>query len=123
MERGWRALVRLPKDQVAPLDEHLWTFRDESFLPHGRDDEPMAAYQPVVLSSEVSSAQGFDAVFLIGSETLIDMGEAKRCLIMINGRSEADTQASRTYWKALKDAGEDISYWQQGAGGRWEKKA
>ena len=123
LDRGWRALVRLPKSEMKAMDEHLWTFRDESFLPHGREDEPMAAYQPVVLSDALTSADGFDAVFLTAQERVADMADAKRCLVMINGRSAEDTQACRTYFKELKDAGEDVSYWQQSRGGRWEKKA
>ena len=122
-ERGWRSLVKLPKDQVGEMDEHLWTFRDESFLPHGRDDEPMTAYQPIVLSADANSAQGYQAVFLVGGEDVVDMADAKRCLVMINGRSAEDTARAREQWKRLKDAGEDISYWQQSGAGRWEKKA
>ena len=123
LERGWRALVRLPSDAIGEMDELLWTYRDESFLAHGRDDEPMAALQPVVLSAEAISAEGFDAVFLVGGERLADMAEAKRCLVMINGRSDSQTESCRELFKELKDAGEDVSYWQQGPGGRWEKKA
>ena len=34
-ERGWRAVVRtVDGEQAASLDEHLWTYREESFLPH-----------------------------------------------------------------------------------------
>ena len=123
LERGWRALVRAPSDTLKDLDEHLWTYKDESFLPHGREDEPMAAYQPVVLSDGLKSADGFQAVFLTGQERVTDMAGAERCLVMINGRSAEDTQACRVYFKELKDAGEDVSYWQQSRGGRWEKKA
>ena len=123
LERGWRALVKLPRDRLGDMDELLWTFRDESFLPHGRDDEPMTAYQPVVLSADAESADGYDAVFLVGAERLADMAAAKRCLVMIDGRSEEQTQARRELFKELKDAGEEVSYWQQGPGGRWEKKA
>ena len=123
LERGWRSLVRVGADDLPALDDHLWTFRDESFLPHGRDDEPMAERQPVVLSSSRKVAEGFQAVFLLGRERLADMTGAERCLVMINGRSESDTAAARTLWKELKDAGETISYWQQRRGGRWEKKA
>lgn len=123
LERGWRALVRLPGDAIGAMDEHLWTFRDDSFLPHGREDEPQAAYQPVILSSDQASAEGYDAIFLVGGERVTDIAKAKRCLVMINGRSESQTQAARAHWKELKDAGEDISYWQQSTGGKWEKVA
>jgi len=122
LERGWRALVKLPMDGLKAMDDHLWTYRDQSFLPHGRDDEPMTAYQPVVLSAEAETAEGFQAVFLVGGEEVTDMSGVERCLVMINGRSEEATKAARTQWKLLKDAGETISYWQQ-VGGRWDKKA
>ena len=122
LQRGWRALVKLPKEAVAEMDDHLWTYKDQSFLPHGRDDEPMTAYQPVVLSSEAKSADGFQAVFLLEGEEVADMSAAERCLVMINGRSDDAVARARTQWKLLKDAGENISYWQQVRGGR-EKKA
>ena len=122
LQRGWRALVKLPKEAVADMDDHLWTYKDQSFLPHGRDDEPLAALQPVVLSSEAVSADGFQAVFLLEGEEVVDMSAAERCLVMINGRSDDAVARARAQWKLLKDAGEDISYWQQVRGG-WEKKA
>lgn len=39
VERGWRVAVQL-KDAARRdlLDQHLWTFREDSFLPHGTDE-------------------------------------------------------------------------------------
>ena len=49
--RGWRAAVQATTaERLAALDDHLWTFTDDSFLPHGTDREPDAADQPVVLT-------------------------------------------------------------------------
>ena len=33
LEKGWRALVKMPEDKLAELDNFLWTFRDDAFLP------------------------------------------------------------------------------------------
>ena len=42
--RGWRVIVQAASDdRVDALDAHLWTFRDDSFLPHGTDREATAA--------------------------------------------------------------------------------
>ena len=41
LQRGWRALVRcrLARARVMDaLDASLWTFRDDSFVPHAKDD-------------------------------------------------------------------------------------
>ena len=36
LERGWRVVVQASSEErVEALDAHLWTFRDDSFLPHG----------------------------------------------------------------------------------------
>ena len=51
LERGWRAVVQASsEDRVDALDAHLWTFSDDSFLPHGTDREATAGQQPIVLT-------------------------------------------------------------------------
>jgi DNA polymerase-3 subunit chi len=123
LAKGWRALVKLPQDQLQEMDDHLWTFRDDSFLPHGRDDEPMGDWQPVLLSHNTEDAKGFDAVFLLGGASVEKMESVSRAMVMINGRSETDVSRERSRWKALKDRGATLSYWQQNDRGGWEKKA
>ena len=50
LARGWKAIVRSREaDRVEHLDGWLWSYRDESFLPHGPSDEPQAARQPILV--------------------------------------------------------------------------
>ena len=121
--RGWRALVKMPEARLSQTDEFLWTYKDDSFLPHGRDDEPLADNQPVVLSSTATNSQGFDCVFLIDGEEIETDKGTERCLVMIDGRNEARITAARKLWTKLKASGAVLSYWQQNARGGWEKKA
>ena len=124
LAKGWRAVVRLPDgSDLSEWDDFLWTFRDESFLPHGRDDEGRADQQPVLLANKTDSADGFDAVFLIDGAEMSSVDGASRVMIMIDGRSEEAVQRERVRWKQLKEAGATMSYWQQGERGGWEKKA
>lgn len=123
LSRGWRALVKLPAERLADMDHYLWTFQDSSFLPHGRDDEPQADQQPVLLSATATNSDGADCVFLIDGEELEISSATERCIVMINGRNQDDVGRARKLWKRLKDAGETLSYWQQTDRGGWEKKA
>jgi len=123
LQRGWRALVKLPEAKLTAMDEYLWTFQDGSFLPHGRDDEPLTDMQPVTLTSGAEKAQNHQAVFLIDGADISDMGGVERCMIMINGRSEEDIARERRRWKALKDTDAILSYYQQNERGGWDKKA
>ena len=51
-ERGWRVVVQAASEErVDALDAHLWTYRDDSFLPHGTAREGEAAAQPILITS------------------------------------------------------------------------
>jgi DNA polymerase-3 subunit chi len=123
LQKGWRALVKLPPGHVKEMDDYLWTYRDDSFLPHGRDDEPMAEQQPITLTSAAQDAAGYQAVFLIGGTEIENMDGVERWMVMINGRSKDDIQRARAQWKALKETEAKLSYYQQKDRGAWEKKA
>jgi len=127
LKRGWRALVRSPDPQrIAQLDEVLWTYRDESFLPHGRADEPMAERQPILLSTADERANGAHALFLLdGAELGRDPGALagyERLLYLFDGRDEAQRLMARERWREAKGLGADVSYWRQTERG-WEKQA
>ena len=122
-QKGWRALVKLPEAQLKEMDDYLWTYKEDSFLPHGRDDEPMAEQQPITLSADIKDADGHEAVFLLGGAEIHDMSGVERCMVMINGRSETDVARERQRWKTLKNAGAILSYYQQNERGAWDKKA
>lgn len=124
LSKGWRALVRLPNGaDLSDWDDYLWTFQDQSFLPHGREDQGRADQQPILLANTTDSAEGFDAVFLIDGANVSTVDGVSRVMVMIDGRSQEAVQRERTRWKTLKDAGAVMSYWQQTSQGGWEKKA
>ena len=125
LKRGWRAVVRATSDErLAALDDHLWTFSDDSFLPHGTDREPDAAEQPVVLTLAERNPNGADILFLVeGAPVPDDASAYQRLVLLFDGNDEDALAAAREHWKGVKAAGFDATYWQQDARGRWQKMA
>lgn len=124
--RGWTALVKLggaDAERLAELDQFLWTFRDNSFLAHGCDDEPQADQQPILLSAAANSAEGRDCAVLIDGAELSDMSGITRAIVMINGRNGDDVKRERARWKALSATTAKLSYFQQSDNGSWVQKA
>jgi DNA polymerase-3 subunit chi len=122
--KGWRALVLFPeKTDLTEWDDYLWTFQDQSFLPHGRQDRARADQHPVLLANQPSADGAFQALFLIDGAEMAPSAGVERVMIMIDGRSESAVSRERQRWKRLKDQGATLSYWQQTAQGGWEKKA
>ena len=124
LERGWRAVVRATSDErLSALDDHLWTFSDESFLPHGTDREPDVAEQPVVLTLSERNPNGAAVLFLVeGAPVPADASAYQRLVLLFDGNDEGALGAAREDWKRLKAAGHEATYWQQDERGRWQKK-
>ncbi|MFV4677325.1 DNA polymerase III subunit chi, partial [Mycobacterium tuberculosis] len=114
LKRGWRAVVRSPDPQrLAQLDEHLWTHRDDSFLPHGMSDEPMAERQPILLSTTEDKPNDAEALFLIDGAELGTLAGYERRLYLFDGRDEAQLALARSRWREAKTGGGAVSYWRQ----------
>src|SRR6185369_5333042 len=74
LAKGWRALVRSPApERLEHLDGWLWSWRDDSFLPHGVAGEPQAARQPVLLSTGEANDNHANALFLIDGAVAPDL--------------------------------------------------
>src|SRR5581483_4556778 len=73
LERKWRVVVQTSSEERADaLDSHLWTYRDDSFLPHGPGRDPDAADDPVVLQIACDNASGAQRRFLVHGAALPD---------------------------------------------------
>jgi len=125
LERGWRAVVQATSaERLAALDDHLWTFSDESFLPHATDKEPDAAEQPVVLTLGEGNTNQAAVRFLVeGAPVPAEVGAYQRVVLIFDGEDEDALAAARADWKSVKAAGHEATYWQQDPRGRCEKKA
>jgi len=122
LERDLTASVQFSDAaRMAEMDTYLWTYRDDSFLPHGRDDQPGAQEHPVRLGVG-SDMSGADMIFLTGESPLPEKTDAKRCITFIEDSDMAGRDVARARWAKLKEQGADISYYQQGDGGRWIKR-
>jgi DNA polymerase-3 subunit chi len=123
LQRGWKAVVRTrAAERVGHLDGWLWTYRDDSFLPHAPDDEPGAARQPILLTTGFENPNGADALFLVDGAEPGDLAGYVRCVVLFDSADAAQLAAARAQFKAVKDAGFPVSYWKQQARG-WEKQA
>ena len=66
LERGWRVVVQATSEERADaLDAHLWTYRDDSFLPHATWRVGDAHDQPIVLAVEEGNPNKANVRFLI----------------------------------------------------------
>ncbi len=125
LERGWRVVVQAASDErVEALDAQLWTYRDDSFLPHGTSRDGEAAQQPILITTSDHNPNGATVRFLIdGAAVPADAGAYARIVLIFDGEDEDAVAAARARWSEAKQQGFDATYWQPDEHGRWVKKA
>jgi DNA polymerase III subunit chi len=125
LERGWRVVVQSSSDErVDALDAHLWTYRDDAFLPHGTAREADPAAQPVLLTATDQNPNGAAVRFLVdGAPMPKDAAAYQRIVLMFDGGDEEAVAAARMLWGEAKAQGFAVTYWQPDEQGRWVKKA
>lgn len=120
---GRRIVVRTSgKAATEALDVHLWTYRDDSFLPHGSARDGHAARQPVWLTEGTDNPNGADMLVLTEGAAAEGIEAFALCCDVFDGADDGAVAAARRRWKAVKDSDHEITYWQQTEKG-WEKKA
>jgi len=111
-------------ERVDFINSLLWTFDDESFLPHGTKKDGFAEMQPIYVSSDDENPNNAEFLFL--TDGAVVEGEKlaafERVFNIFDGNSEDSLVSAREYWKQLKDSGAELHYWQQDSSGKWEQK-
>jgi len=130
LERGWRVVVQsTSQERAEALDAHLWTYRDDSFLPHatwhagdaGRAGD--AQDQPIVLAVEEGNPNRANVRFLIDNAALpADSHTYERMVLVFNGDDADALAAARGAWTDCKARGFEVTYWQTDERGRWQRR-
>jgi DNA polymerase-3 subunit chi len=126
-EQGKRVVVKLrDKKEVSALDTYLWTFNVNSFLPHGSaktiKDDDVVPVQPIWLTDKDENPNGADVLIIAQGASSGMHGEFSLCCEMLDGHDEQAVSSARERWRAYKEKGFDVTYWQQDERGGWTKK-
>ena len=125
LARGQRALVRgTDEARLEALSRHLWTYREESFLPHGTlaDGRPQA--QPILLTAERGNPNRAEVLFLVdGAETSpAEIAAMAMTAVVFRSEDPEELARARALWKTV--VAEDLVavYWAEDENGGWVRR-
>jgi DNA polymerase-3 subunit chi len=112
---GQKLLVVAEEESLLrQLDEQLWTYASDSFLPHGRSPPEN---QPILLSSAMEPLNGAANVALADGLWRDEALAFERAFYFFDN-GHLDT--ARGAWRALKGRAEaEPRYWKQDENGKW----
>jgi len=126
LQRGWRAAIKTDSSERSDaLDALLWTYDDQSFLPHAQQGDGEAAGQPVLITVEDGNPSAAQIFFYVGGALPSDwsgLNELARVVLLFDGRDETALASARAAWKDAKAGGHDVTYWKETPSGKFEKQ-
>src|SRR6202034_291052 len=124
LERGWRVVVQsTSQERTDALDAHLWTYRDDSFLPHATWRAGDAQDQPIVLTAEEGNPNRAHVRFLVDNAALpADSETYQRLVLVFNGDDAEALAAGPNGSTECRTRGFEVTYWQADERGRWQRR-
>ncbi len=120
---GKRALVLAGSDQrVEALNDLMWSYDQDSWVPHGSAKDGNADRQPIWFSVSDENLNSAEFLFLTDGAGTEAVGDFERCFELFDGNNPESVANARVRFKAYKDTGYELSYFQQTASGGWQKK-
>lgn len=125
LDRGLRAIVLAGSPQrVSHLNQLLWSWSRDGFLPHGAKEDGFAAEQPLWLTEEPGDVpNGATVAFQLDGMEVAGSDHWTLICDMFDGRDDEALAAARGRWRRYKDGGHEMTYWQQAEEGGWVRKA
>lgn len=125
LARGQKVVIEVSSaERLSVVDDHLWTYSDESFLPHVAANDPDAPSNPIVLTTKDDNPNAAQVrICADGVRIPVSLQDYERVVLIFDGDDPDALAAAREDWKIVRASGSTASYWQQDEAGRWEKKA
>ena len=109
---GERLVIVAEDDKILTrIDALLWSYKPESFLPHGRGED-----QPILLTADAGDAAAQN-IALIDGQWRDGALTFARAFYFFDSQS---IDSARTAWRGMADRSEvERHYWKQDDAGRW----
>lgn len=122
--QGLRVVLRCREpERLDQLDRLLWTYRNDSFLPHGSAADGHAAHQPIWLTTVVERPNDATVLVLVDNADATDAEAFERVLELFDGRDPEAVAAARERWRWAEARGISRVYWQETERGGWQRAA
>ncbi len=121
---GHKIIVKMQDEEEANrMATHLWTYRQDKFLPHGSKKDGQADLQPIWITPLEENPNAATILILTQGQTSENIEKFDLVCEMLNGHSDDQIAAARKRWAEYQKSDYKTTYWFQNEDGGWVKKA
>ncbi|MEM7250917.1 MAG: DNA polymerase III subunit chi [Pseudomonadota bacterium] len=112
-ERAWKAghtvLIRIPDANTADrIDDLLWTFRQDAFVPHAKLNGGDPPREPVLIGIADAPTAGADVLINLGEDVPLGFADFARVAEVISGDDTVKAQGRERY-RFYRDQGCEVN--------------
>ena len=125
LEKGNKSLLLFKdKEKCLSINEQLWTYKQNSFLPHiSEDDEIYDDIDvPVYLSTKNENPFKAELLFSIDGFLPDNIDHFERVIIIIDVNDELLNEKYKNYYLDINNNFEDIVFYKSDDNGKWIEK-
>ena len=122
IEKGYKSLLLfLDKEKCSMIDEKLWTYKQNSFLPHLSEDEEISNEVdiPIYLSTKNENPYEAELLFSIDGYMPDNINNFKRLIIIIDKNDKILLEKYKKYYLDINKDFEDIVFYKSDDNGKW----
>ena len=122
-EAGFRVLIKTPnKDRAPSLNDTLWTFPPQAFLPHGMEGEASSEDHPIWITTQETNDNNANLLVTTDGVEHSNMASFAKCVAMFEGQDESVRMNIHSKIAEYQKAGFEVTYWQESETGVWNKQ-
>ena len=104
-------IIAIDEEQAVRLDDLLWTYKPDNFVPHGlwkgMDND---SAQPVVITTQKEQVPGIASLLTMDYCPVEMVQQFSEVIHVVVVDNQERLEASRRYWTLLKDAGFSLKH-------------
>ena len=125
LEKGNKSLLLFKdKEKCLSINEQLWTYKQNSFLPHISEDDQIydKIDVPVYLSTKNENPFKAELLFSIDGFLPDNIDHFERVIIIIDVNDELLNEKYKNYYLDINKNFEDIVFYKSDDNGKWIEK-
>jgi len=122
LEKGYKSLLLfLDKEKCSEIDEKLWTYKQNSFLPHLSEDEEISNEIdiPIYLTTKNENPYEAELLFSIDGSIPDNINNLERLIIIIDANDKILLEKYKKYYLDINKKFEDIVFYKSDDDGKW----
>ena len=113
-KQGIKVLILCPDDEVTSFfDDFLWSFKEESFIPHTVLDRDSSQLETIIISKKQLSMESFKTLIVLkGSIVNTDYcNRFEKTYYFFDDNNDDEKKLARTLWRQSVKLGTKCKYW------------